>query len=392
MAHAALARARVWATVAFALQGLMQALVLTNLPGLEDRTGIGDTEVSLVVLAVLVFAAIGSLVGGAVAVRRGSAFLLVPAFTLQAAAVLLAMINLPFAALFPVYALFGFGVGLGDAGNGMQGLTIQRAYGRPIFTTFYAFQTAAAIAGALIVSGINGTGAPFEVSFLVGAVIALGAVPGLIRGLARDPEQGVPEAAKPPLPWRGLTLFGLVILVVYVGDGVVSTWSSVYIDKTFVASAAVLPLGYAAYQGTVLLARILGDRLVAGVGRVVVICFAVALATAGFLLAAVAPTVWLAVAGFAVVGLGLGVIVPLSFSASGDLAPEQIDEIVSRLNLFNYVGVVVGSAATGIIADATSWRFALLVPAALILGILTVAHTYRERAVPAPPPTSAPAV
>lgn len=391
MAHAALARARVWATVAFALQGLMQALVLTNLPGLEDRTGIGDTEVSLVVLAVLVFAAIGSLVGGAVAVRRGSAFLLVPAFTLQAA-VLLAMINLPFAALFPVYALFGFGVGLGDAGNGMQGLTIQRAYGRPIFTTFYAFQTAAAIAGALIVSGINGTGAPFEVSFLVGAVIALGAVPGLIRGLARDPEQGVPEAAKPPLPWRGLTLFGLVILVVYVGDGVVSTWSSVYIDKTFVASAAVLPLGYAAYQGMVLLARIFGDRLVAGVGRVVVICFAVALATAGFLLAAVAPTVWLAVAGFAVVGLGLGVIVPLSFSASGDLAPEQIDEIVSRLNLFNYVGVVVGSAATGIIADATSWRFALLVPAALILGILTVAHTYRERAVPAPPPTSAPAV
>ena len=150
MAHSALARARVWATVAFALQGLMQALVLTNLPGLEDRTGIGDTEVSGVVLSVLVFAAIGSLVGGAVAVRRGSAFLLVPAFTLQALAVLLAMINLPFAALFPVYALFGFGVGLGDAGNGMQGLTIQRAYGRPIFTTFYAFQTAAAIAGALL--------------------------------------------------------------------------------------------------------------------------------------------------------------------------------------------------------------------------------------------------
>jgi MFS family permease len=276
----------------------------------------------------------------------------------------------------------------------MQGLTIQRAYGRPIFTTFYAFQTAAAIVGALVVSGINGTGAAFEVSFLVGAVIALAALPGLARGLARDPEQGVPEAAKAPLPWRGLTLFGLVILVVYVGDGVVSTWSSVYIDKTFVASAAMLPLGYAAYQGTVLLARIIGDRVVAAAGRMVVICFAVMLATAGFVLAAVSPSVWLAVAGFAVVGLGLGVIVPLSFSASGDLAPEQIDEIVSRLNLFNYVGVVVGSAATGIIADATSWRFALLVPAALILGILTVARTYREHpaAAPANPSSPSPAV
>ena len=383
MVDAALTKARVWATAAFALQGFMQALVLTNLPGLEDRTNIGDSEVSLVVLSVLVLAAVGSLVGGAIAVRRGSAFLLVPAFAIQAAAVLIAMADLPFAALFPVYALFGFGVGLGDAGNGMQGLTIQRAYGRPIFTSFYAAQTAAAIFGALLVAGINGSGAPFEVAFAVGAVVALSALPGLRRGLARDPEQGVPDAAKPPLPWRGLTLFGLVIAVAYIGDGVVSTWSSVYLEDTLKAAAVVVPLGYAGYQGAVLIARLLGDRIVAAVGRVMVVTFATVLATTGLVLAAVAPAPWVAVAGFAVTGLGLGVIVPLSFSASGDLAPEQIDEIVARLNLFNYVGVVVGSAATGIIADASNWRVALLVPAALILGILTVATRYRDRAVAA---------
>ena len=379
-AHSTLSRARAWATVGFVLQGFLQPLVLTNLPGLEERTGVGDTEVSFVVLSVLVLAAVGSLVGGSLAVRRGSAFLLVPAFAIQALALLLAMLDLPFLGLFPVFALFGFGVGLGDAGNGMQGLTIQRAYGRPIFTTFYAFQTAAAIVGALVVAGINRTGAGFEVSFLVGAVVALSLLMGLRSGLARDPEQGVPDSVKPPLPWRGLTLCGLVIAVVYIGDGVVSTWSSVYIDKTFVAAAAVLPLGYAAYQATVLIARLIGDRVVAAMGRVFVVCFAVALATAGFVLVSVAPAVWLAVSGFAVAGLGLGVIVPLSFSAAGDLAPEQIDEVVSRLNLFNYVGVVVGSAATGIIADATNWQFAMLVPAALVLGILTVARTYRERA------------
>ena len=381
MVDAALSRARVWATVAFAVQGLMQALVLTNLPGLEDRTNIGDSDVSLVVLSVLVMAAVGSLVGGAVAVRRGSAFLLVPAFAIQAAAVLIAMLDLPFVALFPVYALFGFGVGLGDAGNGMQGLTIQRAYGRPIFTSFYAAQTAAAIVGALVVAGINGSGAPFEVAFAVGAVVALSSLPGLRRGLARDPEQGVPDAVKPPLPWRGLTLFGLVIAVVYIGDGVVSTWSSDYLKDTLKAAAVVVPLGYAAYQGAVLIARLFGDRIVAASGRVVVVTTAVILAAGGLVLASIAPEPWVAVLGFGVTGLGLGVIVPLSFTAAGDLAPEQIDEIVARLNLFNYVGVVIGSAATGIIADATSWRFALLVPAAIILGILTVVRNFRERVV-----------
>jgi MFS family permease len=381
MVNAVLTRARTWATVAFAVQGLMQAVVLTNLPGLEDRTGIGDTEVSLVVLSVLVFAAAGSLLGGSLALRRGSASLLLPAFAIQAVAVLLAMISLPYAALFPVYALFGLGVGLGDAGNGMQALTIQRAYGRSIITMFYAFQTAAAIVGALLVAGINGSGLPFETAFLVGAVVALSVLPGLRRGLARDPEQGVPDAAKAPLPWRGLTLFGLVIAVVYVGDGLVSTWSSVYLEDTLMAAAVVVPLGYAAYQGAVLLARLVGDRLVAAVGRVVVITFAVLLATAGLLLAAVAPAAWLAVVGFAVTGLGLGVIAPLTFAAAGDLAPEQIDEIVARLNLFNYVGVVIGSAAAGIIADASSMRVAIVVPAVLILGVLTVTRMYRERVV-----------
>src|SRR6187431_1816657 len=170
MADAVLARARVWATIAFGVQGLLQAVVLTNLPGLEERTGISDTDAGLVVLTLLIFAAIGSLLGGSFAVRKGSAFLLVPAFALQAIALLIATLDLSHAALFPVFAIFGFGVGLGDAGNGMQGLTIQRAYGRPIFTTFYAVQTAAAIVGALIVSGINGADAPFAVAFAVGAV------------------------------------------------------------------------------------------------------------------------------------------------------------------------------------------------------------------------------
>lgn len=377
----AMVRARAWVSTGFVLQGLMLAVVLTNLPGLEDRTGIGDTEASLVVLTVLVCAAGGSLLGGWIAPRRGSATLLLPAFTIQAVALLLATISLPYAALFPVYALLGLGVGLGDAGNGMQALTVQRAYGRSIITMFYAFQTVAAIAGALLVAAVNGAGLPFETSFAIAAVIALAVVVPLRRGLARDPEVDVAESAKAPLPWRALTLFGLVIAVVYMGDGVVSTWSSGYLQDTLMATAVVVPLGYAAYQGAVLVARLVGDLLVVRAGRVMVITVAVALASGGLLLAALAPSPWVAVVGFAVTGLGLGVIVPLSFAGAGDLAPEQIDEIVARLNLFNYVGVVVGSAAGGIIADATSMRVALVVPAVLVLGILTVVRIYRERPV-----------
>jgi MFS family permease len=385
-AVAPLTRTRGWVNVAFALQGVMLALVLTNLPGLKERTGIGDSEVSLVVLTVLVFAAGGSLFAGWLAPRFGSALVLVAAFALQAAGLFLLAIDLGYGALFPVFAVFGLGVGFGDAGIGMQGLTVQRAYGRSIINTFFAFQTAAAILGALLVAGINVLHLDFELGFLIGGAIAIACLPWLLRGLARDPEQDAAPTHKRPLPWRTLTLFGLVVAVVYIGDGVVSTWSSVYLEDTLLAAAAIVPLGYAAYQGAVLIARLFGDRFVIRRGRAAVISGAVVLAAVGLTVSAIAPAPWIAVVGFAITGLGLGVIVPITFAAAGDVAPEQMDEIVSRLNLFNYVGVVVGSALTGVIADAVGMRWAIIVPAVLILGILTIASRYNDRvAAPAAP-------
>jgi MFS family permease len=383
-----LGAARIWVSVAFGLQGLFGSVVLTNLPGLQRRTGIGDTEVSLVILTVLVVAAVGSLLAGRIAPRRGSAAVLVPAFVLQGTGVLLAILPLPYAWLFPVYALFGLGVGLGDAGNGMQGLVIQRGYGRSIMNAFFAFTTGAAIGGALIVSGVAWLGLPFEVGFAVAGVIGLALVVPMRRfliadpeALAHDPTQPSASAhAKPALPWRGIWVFGLVIAAVFVGDGVVSAWSSVHLESTLLAVGWLVPLGYAAYQAFVLIARVSGDRLVALVGRAPLVAGAIVVAAAGLLLAAFAPVAWVAVAGFAICGLGLGVIVPLSFSAAGDLAPERTDEIVARLNLFNYAGVVVGSAATGVIADTLSMPIALAIPAVLVLAALFAIPAYRIRA------------
>jgi predicted MFS family arabinose efflux permease len=69
----------------------------------------------------------------------------------------------------------------------------------------------------------------------------------------------------------------------------------------------------------------------------------------------------------------------LSFSAAGDLAPERTDEIVARLNLFNYVGVLVGSAAAGIIADSLGMPIAIAIPAVLVLAALFAVPAYRVR-------------
>ena len=67
-----LRKSRLWVGIAYGLQGLLTAVVFANLPGLEERTSIGDSEVSLVLVAGLVMAAVGSLLAGWIAPRRSN--------------------------------------------------------------------------------------------------------------------------------------------------------------------------------------------------------------------------------------------------------------------------------------------------------------------------------
>jgi hypothetical protein len=83
------------------------------------------------------------------------------------------------------------------------------------------------------------------------------------------------------------------------------------------------------------------------------------------------------VAGFALVGAGLSVVVPLTFSAADALDPAGTGTVIARVNLFNYAGVVVGSILIGVIVDAVNYRVAFAVPGLLVLAILVLAPAFR---------------
>jgi len=53
---------------------------------------------------------------------------------------------------------------------------------------------------------------------------------------------------------------------------------------------------------------------------------------------------------------------------------------VARVNLFNYMGFVVGAALIGVVAQSSSLRLAFLVPAVLAVGIVALARAFRPRA------------
>jgi MFS family permease len=127
---------------------------------------------------------------------------------------------------------------------------------------------------------------------------------------------------------------------------------------------------------TTLLGRAVGDFGVRRFGAVAVVRFGSVLAAAGFAVVAVASGAWIGMLGFTMLGLGLCVIVPQTFAAAGRMFPGASDTAIARLNVFNYVGFLVGSPLVGALGDAWSYRGAMLVPMVLVLATLAYAKSF----------------
>jgi MFS family permease len=371
----------VGASIAFAVQGLCFAGVLSHIPQLQSKFGFDELQLTLILLAVPVVAGVGSVLAGAIAARTGSAGVL----RLAGIGVCLAVAAIGFApvrvALFGAVGFFGLVVGMVDATMNMQGVGVQRRYGRSILASCHAWWSVAGIAGALITSGTAYLHWTLQAS--LGAVAAVGVVLALVAGpmLLSHAEEGPVEhhetAEKPKIAWGRVTLVGLAVMIMFVAESSTSNWSTVFLDNTLNASGTVAPLGLATYLTFQLIGRTAADRVIGRFGSVATVICGGLLGVAGFALVSTAQIPLAAIGGFALVGLGLCVVVPLSFSAADALDPTNSGVVIARVNLFNYAGFVVGAALIGVIAEVADLRWAFAVPAVLVCLLFALSPVFR---------------
>ena len=375
--------ARFAVTSAYAAQALGYAVLVTSLPALRARQHVDDTTISLILLGVSVAAALGSVLADLVSVRWGSRAALATGLVIEALLLPVVAIQTPFAVFVGALAVYGVGLGCVDAASSMQGVLVQRSYGRSLMGGFFAGYTAAAIAGALLVSGVAATAVGAGVAITVAAVIILAIGIAGMRLFAREVpvDEALPKAERGRLPRAGIWAFGLVILAVFVVDSSVSTWSTLYMQDNLKTIAWVAPLGYAVYQGCILITRLVTDRLLPVIGRVRLVLIATLVSVLGCLLIALLPFAAAALVGFALAGVAVGVVVPVTFGAAGELDPAHSDQIIARVNIFNYAGVIVGAVLVGLLAGGPNLGFGFLIPAVALLAVLFVLRWFRPRAV-----------
>ncbi|MFE4312147.1 MFS transporter [Streptomyces sp. NPDC056891] len=389
MTDARLRRGRGSLAVSFFVQGVTFALLVTRIPAIQDRYGISDALLPAFLAAVPILAGVASVMTEKVVARVGPAVVLrwTQPFVLLALLAVGVGDQLWHAAL--ALGLFGLAVGALDASMNMLGVSLQRAYGRSIMLGFHASYSLGGIAGAslawvgahwhlsLFVSYLPVVAVLLPLAFVVSRWYVAGGE-GAEAGTEAGDSKGSGVAFKLLLP------LCLVMTFAYIGDSTVSNWSAKYLQDVLGSSEELATVPYNAYMVTTLLGRAVGDFGVRRFGAATVVRAGAVLGALGFAVVAVSPGAWAGIAGFTVLGLGLSVIVPQTFAAAGRLAferhgPGASDAAVARLNVFNYVGFLIGSPLVGALGDAWSYRGAMLVPMVLVLVTVVYATSFGSR-------------
>jgi fucose permease len=359
------------------VQGVTFALLVTRIPAIQGRYGISDGLLPAFLAAVPVLAGVAS-VATEHLVKR-----VPPSAVLRWAqpVVLLALLGVGagdrmwHAAL--ALGVFGLSVGALDASMNMLGVSLQREYGRSIMLGFHAAYSLGGIMGASGAWAGAHWQVPLVLSYLPAVVILL---PLVLFGSRFYVDQVAADA----VPAKGLGAGGfrlllplcLVMACAYIGDSTVSNWSAKYLHDVLGSSEQVATVPYNVYMVTTLLGRAVGDSGVRRFGAVAVVRAGTLVAAGGFAVVAAAPGPWVGMLGFTLLGIGLCVIVPQTFAAAGRAFPGSSDTAVARLNIFNYVGFLIGSPLVGGLGDAWSYRGAMLVPMALVLVTLLYARSF----------------
>jgi predicted MFS family arabinose efflux permease len=370
-----LRRARVGTALLFLLFGTALGAWTARVPAIKHAVGASDGWLSVALLGLAAGAITGQQLAGRLVDRYGSFAVLVPA-ALAEGVLLVPTAYAPGVAALAV-ALFVFGVGHGVLNIAMNAnaIEVQRAYRRPIMSSFHAVYSVGGFLGAAIGGLFARAGLGPRATFLaVGAgvlVLASWALLWVLRSPAPAGEAVVKAGAG---RLQGVLFLGVLAFCALVGEGAAADWSAVYLRDNLTSSAGFAAAGYAAFAAAMTVGRIFGDRLGTRLGPVLLVRASGVLAALGLGTALLVARPWAGVAGFACLGAGMSCIAPQVYSAAGARNPARAGRALARVVSMGYAGFLAGPVLIGSAATLVGLPRALAVPV-LLAGFVALSAT-----------------
>ena len=334
-----LIRARAGVCLVFLANGLGFANLVPRFPEIVAHLGLSKAAFGQAVAA----ASVGALVAGLAASWLISRLTSAKVASLGMLVVALALLGAGLARSWLVLAVCLLVVGgtdsIVDVAQNAHGLRVQRRWGASIVTSFHASWSLGAVLGAAMGQAMAGAGVGLGTHMVLTAVVLLvlsagpllagwflpghdrdDRTPDRIKELDDAPEVRSATSSRRSRPVTILVLIvvGLLCAASMFPEDVAMNWSSLLLSEQG-AGAGHVGLGLVALQGTMIVGRLVGDRIIDAVGQRAVIAWGGALVTLGMSIALLASSVPGTLLGMAISGAGCAVAVPVTYSAADDV-------------------------------------------------------------------------
>ena len=305
---------------------------------------------------------------GHAARRYGSRLILLVALPLMALSLAAVLSAQSPTWLFLALIFYGFFAGAVDLTMNVEGSRIERRLGRPIMSGFHAFVSAGVGIGAVAGSLIAASSLP-ESAVAIEGVFLLLAAAAAQRWIVPEAETAALRAGQKPRALFGpsLILLGLIIGLAVACETGISTWSTVLLKNAAPKLVRYSGLGAAVFSICQSLLRLNGDRLRGAFDDFTLIIASMAIAIVGVFVLVADFSFAADVVGFAIVGVGMGVVAPCAFAMAASQPGIPPGAGLSSASMFSAVARLPAPIVMGALAARLPLSLAFLFYVAMLI-------------------------
>ncbi|GHH48269.1 MFS transporter [Streptomyces candidus] len=372
-----LKRARYAVAAVFCVHGAVTGSFATRIPWIQDHASVGAGQLGLALAFPAIGASLAMPLAGAVSHRFGARNALRGLLTLWTLALILPSLAPNIWTLCAALFVYGATAGMSDVAMNALGVDVENRLNRSIMSGLHGMWSVGALIGSAAGTLAAHLGSDARLHHLLAALVLTALGLAACQGVLDL--RSAPEAEAPPrfaLPPKSALVIGAVGFCAVFAEGASLDWSAVYLRDVLNTDPGLAAASTTAFAATMAAARLTGDRVVDRFGPVPTVRVGGVAATLGGALVVVAPNVPLALTGFALIGLGIAVVVPLAFAAAGRSGPNP-SQAIAGVATITYTSGLIAPSAIGAVADVTSLVVSFGLVTVLAFGLVVGAHVLR---------------
>ncbi|HEY4079134.1 MAG TPA: MFS transporter [Burkholderiaceae bacterium] len=345
----------------FFVSGALFASWGVHVPTVKLHYGLGEQSLAIAMLAAGVGALAALAQAGRVVGRHGPRLVSLITGLLCCLSISGLIAFESYAALLLLMLGFGACASLFDVSINAEASEIERLAGRPLMSGFHGMFSLGGMVGAGLGSFAITLGLSTQQHLLLAAGICAPLIVIASAAMLKMDTPAPGEKQPLSLPRGPLLLIGVLAAMGLITEGAMYDWSVLFMKQDRGSDASMAAMAYASFSAAMAAGRFGGDWIRGHVSPVALMRGSGALAALGMALALFVPSPMVALVAFGLVGLGLSNVVPVLFSAASQIPGVSPAHGIAAVSSLGYLGMMAGPPLIGMLAQASSLTFGLLV-------------------------------